>query len=686
MPASADFFVATNGNDAWSGTIPEPAGEGNDGPFRTLERARDEIRNRRDAGFYRDRPVRVVVRGGTYALSRSFALEAWDSGSENNPVTYQACPGETVRLMGGQLVPPDAFRPVTDTNVLGRLDPSAQTHVRAADLRGLGITDLGRLPPKFEGAPAVPELFFNDQRLMLARWPNEGWAHIAAIVETGSDYQGTNVGVFEYSGDRPARWKAETGVWLHGYWAFDWNDEVLQVRAIDPATRRITLAAHAVYSVKQGNPAPRRFYAFNLLEELDRPGEYFIDRNAGLLYLWPPSDPAQARIALSTLHAPVVSITGATGLVWRGFIIEASLGSGFEVHGGCGVRLQACEVRNTREFEIRIEGGVGHRVEACDLHDTGTGGILLSGGDRRTLTPAGHEAVNNHIWNFAVHKRTYSNALQLQGVGQRASHNLIHDAPHQAVSLEGNDHLFEYNLVRNVCLASDDCGALYKGRNPSCRGNMIRFNIWRDIGSPLGHGQAAIYFDDGDGGDTVFGNLFIRCGHPGLGSFGAVFSHGGHDNLADNNVFVDCGRALGSAPWPDDRWQKALRENRGEGWNWPDKLLREVDITKPPYTERYPELAGFLDPASDRPRVNRARRNMFVRCAEASGGNWQLLPGDNWAADQDPGFVNPGQEDYRLRSDSAVWARLPGFEPIPIETIGLVTNALRPRLPESGRP
>ena len=97
---------------------------------------------------------------------------------------------------------------------------------------------------------------------------------------------------------------------------------------------------------------------------------------------------------------------------------------------------------------------------------------------------------------------TSAYGLSFAGVGNRAAHNLIHDAPHQAVFVGGNDHVFEFNEVHRVCTETDDCGALYKGRNPSWRGNQIRFNYWHDIGSPMGHGNAAVYFDD-DGGDTV---------------------------------------------------------------------------------------------------------------------------------------------------------------------------------------
>ena len=374
----------------------------------------------------------------------------------------------------------------------------------------------------------------------------------------------------------------------------------------------------------QGNPSPRRYRALNVLEELDQPGEFVIDRGAGRLYLWPPADLKGAQITLATLDAPVVALEDASHITLRGFVVESGLDNGIEVRNGTECEIVACEVRNLRRLGIRVTGGTRHRVVSCDIHHTGQGGLVLGGGDRKTLTPAGHEAVDNHLWRFSEHQLTSAYGLSFEGVGNRAAHNLIHDAPHQAVFVGGNDHVFEFNEVHHVCTETDDCGALYKGRNPSCRGNLIRFNYWHDIGSPMGHGNAAVYFDDGDGGDTVFGNVFVRCGEPGRGSFGTVFSHGGHDNRAENNIFVDCKRALGSAPWDDARWRDALKG--GQDCFFVEKLLHEVDITKPPYTTRYPELVGYLDPPAGVPRVNHARLNLLVRCGQVSGGNWRLEP------------------------------------------------------------
>jgi len=687
-PPSADFYVSIDGNDAWSGKLPAPTPEATDGPFRTLERARDAARRLKPVVGGPVKSVTVAIRGGVYTFDRTFTLDERDSGTAMAPVSYQAFKGEKVILAGGPSVPPEAFTPVTETKVLERLDPAARTQVLQADLRALGITNLGDFPVKYQGAPAVPELFFNGRRMTLARWPNQAWTTIDKIIDPGAcpriGETGTNGGVFEYSGDRPSRWNTEAGVWLHGYWCYDWYAEVIRVKAIDSEKRQIELAVPSVYSVKQGNPSPRRYYALNLLEELDRPGEYFIDRGAGLLYFWPPASMENARVVLSTLKAPVVAVKDATDMIFRGFVVEASLANGIEVSGGSSVRIQACEVRNTREIGITVSGGTGHKVEACDIHDTGTGGMVLSGGDRRNLTPAGHEAINNHIWRFSRLKLTSSYALRLEGVGNRGAHNLIHDAPHQAIGIGGNDHLFEYNEVHHVCMATDDCGAYYKGRNPSCRGNIVRYNFWHDIGSPMGHGNAAIYFDDGDGGDTVFGNVFFRCGEPGKGSFGTVFSHGGHDNLAENNIFIECKRALGSAPWNDARWKRAI--DGGEDCFWQDKLLKDVDITKPPYTTQYPALVGYMDPKPGQVRVNKAVRNVFVDCGEVSSGNWQVPPQENWITDRDPGFVNAAQDDFRLKGDSEVFSKLPGFQPIPFEKIGLIQGALRPTASGAARP
>jgi hypothetical protein len=167
----------------------------------------------------------------------------------------------------------------------------------------------------------------------------------------------------------------------------------------------------------------------------------------------------------------------------------------------------------------------------------------------------------------------------------------------------------------------------------------------------------------------VTGNIFVNCGDPGKGPFGVIFCHGGYDARAENNIFIDCKRALGSGPWGEATWKEAL--NNGGGLGFRDKLLRDVDVTKPPYSTRYPELSGFLELPPNAPRKNHARLNVFVRCGDQANGNWQLDSSTNWSTSADPGFVNAAKGDYRLRSDSVIYKHLQGFKPVYFEQMGL---------------
>lgn len=657
-----EIYVSLKGDDENSGIKAFP--------LKTLEAARDLARK-----IEGDHKIIVWVKEGTYILKDTFKLSSLDSRDNNVTMEYRAWPGEKVVLSGGTSISSDVFEKVKTPEVLSRIAAVARDHVIQVDLHALSIMDLGMYPKKYVGVPVVPELFFNDQRMTVARWPNEGWSTVNKIMASGSHPRsgdkGLDGGIIKYSGERPARWDIDTGVWLHGFWAYDWYSEVIRIDNIDLNKSSITLASPAQYSVMNGNPSPRRFYALNLIEELDSPGEYFIDNTSGSLYFWPPDRLHGSNIVLSTLKGPVISIKDTSNIIFRGFVIEASLGNGIEITGGNNIYLQACDVRNIRQFGIKVTGGLAHRVEACDIHDTGMGGLVLSGGDRKKLTPSKHKAINNHIWNYSRLRHTDSYAIALKGVGNYVAHNLFHDAPHQAIVVEGNDNIFEYNIVHHVCMECDDCGAYYKGRDPSSRGNIIRYNFWHSIGSKMGHGTSAIYLDDGDGGDSIFGNIFYRSGDPGIGSFGSIFSHGGHDIIANNNIFIESGRALGSSPWSDKTWHEQVH---GRLHN---KLYKDVDVTRPPYSSRYPELLRSLAPMDKQKRINRAAQNLFVNCDNISNGNWQALSSDNWTTDDDP-FVHISEDVLRLQPDSKIFSRLAGFKPIPFIDMGLVENDLRP--------
>jgi hypothetical protein len=670
LPVGAfEIHVARDGKDSNRGT--------RRAPFASLERAREEVRSLRTntapAGS-----VTVWVHRGEYSLERTFELGEPDSGKPDRPVIYRAVRGEEVRLVGGVSLPVKLFRPVEQSDVIQRIDPEARSHVLVLSLKSVGITNYGVFPDQFSGAALVPELFFNDQRMTLARWPDEGWAEFSKVIESGPapwrNHASDKPGAFVYDGERPVRWLGAPAVWLQGYWCFDWSSETIRVQTIDTNPHAITLAKQHHYGLGSGNRGPRRYFALNLLEELDAPGEYFIDRGSGELFFWPPGPMERAHVVLSTLTSPVIAARDVSHVTFQGFTIECCAGTGLEMKGGDHNSILGCQIRNTGMDGIVVEDGSHHRIEACDIFDTGTAGLKISGGDRRTLTPSGHEAVNNHIYNVSRRQRTHAYHVHLGGVGVRLAYNLLHDGPHQAIGLAGNDHRIEFNEIHHTGMETDDCGAFYMGRDPSERGSVLRYNFWHHIGSTRSHGSCAVYFDDGAGGQTVLGNVFYRAAG---GSFGAVFSHGGHDNTVRNCIFVECSLALGSVPWNDKGWNEWLT-----GSLWQQRLLKDVDITRAPFLDHYPELNSFM--TEGRPRRNHATANLVVNCPKVQTGTWDVT--NTFATEDNPGFVDAARLNFRLKKGSVAFEKIPGFEPIPFDRIGLQIDPLRRRLPEEGLP
>ncbi len=677
------LYVSPRGNDSWSGTRRTPSAGRSDGPFASLARARDAIRALKASAGLPSGGVTVVVAGGEYQLRETLAFGAGDSGSAAAPVVYRAAEGASVRISGGVRI--GAWRLVDEPAAVARLHPDARGHVLCADLAGQGIADLGVMGSARSWASSDPglELFFRDQPMTLARYPNEGFLHIAELsVDDGHHIRGTHgshVGRFRIAGerDRLRRWAGEPGAMLHGYWFWDWADQRLAVAAIHPETGEITLDAGHPHGY--GYRAGQWFYAFNLLCELDQPGEWYLDREAGLLYFWPPvpigassdnpGEPGANDVVVSVVRDPI-RLDQVSHVTLQGFAIEAARGTAIRVTGGEAVRVAGCTLRNLGADAVRIEGGMGHVVCDCDISQTGDGGILLNGGDRRTLAPGRHAAVNNHIHHIARWNPLYKVGIQLSGCGNRAAHNRLHDLPHVAIGFTGNDQVVEYNEIYQVVTRANDAGAIYTtGAHPedwTMRGHRIRANYLHHISGFRGEGCSGIYLDDMFSGTEISANILYRV------SLGFLLG-GGRDIISVNNVFVDCPRAISL-------------DARAVGWAAPYvpelvALLDSMPYRDEPWATRYPELAGILNDEPALPKGNVIARNIF------RGGSGNTIeaaarPGVRLAdnlQDEDPRFVDEARLDFRLSPESPAWNL--GFEAIPLGEIGLHTSALRPSLP-----
>ena len=674
----AHLYVSSSGNDHADGNTPAHA-------FATLIRARDEIRRLKTSGPLPRGGVAVEIAGGTYSLTESFALTEADSGTAEAPVLYRALKNQKVQLLGGRILPLSAFKPVTDAAMLARLDPAARDHVVAASIAELGLTHAGPFPPCFSDSGGIFELFWDGRRLPLSRWPNEGWTTMKRVVVNGDK---ATPGVFEYRDDRPSRWLKNPNIWLKGQWRIGWEDPAMRVAKIDPAAGTIAFATGLPSGIgnkytrdKKTGVGPGNgkepWCVLNLPEEIDIPGEWAIDFASRTLFFWPPS--AKGDLMVSQLDQPMISATGTAHVRLVGLTLEASLGDGIVLQNTDSVLVAGCTIRNLSKNAVILDGRRSG-VQSCDLSLLGEGGVMVSGGDKKSLTPSENFVLNNHIHHYGVLKAMYSAAVNTgfgginaigkrDAVGIRVAHNLIHDAPRDAVLVSGQDNVFEFNEIYNCGFASADVGAFYSWLDWTIRAT-IRYNYVHDT-------VGGVNPDDGAAGMTVFGNVFV-------GPRTGVWIASGPDQSVENNIFVkDEGPVFGV----DDRGN-----SRGYATN--PKLIKGVEAiepTKTPWAKRFPEMVTLLADHPELPLRTRFVRNLVVipkgepfvlKMSKVNQANPKLFfQADNYVTADDPGFVNAAKGNYALRLNSSVFQKIPGFKPIPFDQIGLQIDAYRRFLP-----
>lgn len=651
---SAELYIAPDGSDHNPGTI--------EAPFASLEKARDTVREWKKNEATPSAHT-IYLRDGKYFLNQSFHLTEADAGTPDAPITYQAYPGEAPRLIGGRAIDPAWFQPVPpEAEAWSRLDPVARGEVHFVYLPKYGITEYGKLRVRGFAKPHEPshmELICNDQVMQLARWPNSGFVR-TATAESDS--------TFVYQGDRPSRWLHASDPWTFGYFHHGWADEYRAIQTIDPKKKTITLDGDSVYGIKND----KGWYALNLLEELDAPGEYYIDRETGTLYFWPACDLLQAELFVSTLGEqgePLILAENTANLTFQDLHLEAGRADGIVIKGGDSIQVQGGTIRNMGSCGVVFEG-IACGIRQTEITGVGAGGVVLTGGDRHELLPANNFTEHCTIHNFSRWSRTYNPAIQINGVGNRAAHNRIYNGPHSGILFGGNNHVMEFNDISRCCQETDDAGSLYGGRDWGARGNQIRYNFFHDIASSLvgSLGVHAVYLDDCISGISVYGNIFYNI------SGRAVMCGGGRDNLIENNVIVQCG----AAHFTDRRGKAWVVDTPGDSWDLLGKIKR-YNYDQPPWSIEYPELATILDNGYEQAkepegcviRTNIGFQNkkwLEKNCLGACDG-FSFYTITNNIEEEDPRFVDPENGNFRLRDDSPAY-RLKGFQPIPFEFIG----------------
>ncbi len=714
--AETTFYVATNGNNGWSGKLAAPNAEGTDGPFATLEKARDAARVVIAEGL--DKPLTVMVRGGKYYLPDTFLLEKEDSGTRDHPVTYQAYPGEKPILSGGRKI--TGWKPY-------------KGKILQADV-----------PAAKGGKWRFRQLFLDGKRQIRARTPNfdpenplyGGWAIAQKLGEGRSD-------AFEYEPDviKP-RWSKPTEAEVFLVHTMGLTD-IVPIKSVDAESRVITLKHRVVdhsampyafyrgphMSISEGY----HFYVTNVLEELDQPGEWSLDSEEGVVYFWPPSGSVEGSEVVGPVLQTLIDISGGSHITISGFTFTETT-TGINMHRGGQEGYGAMLPTQGRSYigdAVHLQGAEYCRIENNHFYGVGGNGVYAEGYNLRNVIrhneineaggigvcligsyysnpakprryPLYNEVVDNYIHDSGVFDKYVAGVFLGLSESNIIGHNRIENMPHHAINL-GNSgfgrNIVEYNEIRNVGRESCDKGAINMWmedpyglveRQAERSGHVIRYNLIADFESQrLEQGTLkpcnpafGIYLDNYTSNSFVYGNIVVRSGSVG------IYLQGGKNNIVENNIVVDSLCATHMGGWWQPQMEGFMTGNhftRNIFYNTDDspKLIhRHIGFTTEPLSDAIGVSdynvffsaggAGFAiressSPLSDMEESKRTYP-LWPKYEEIPLEEWRRMGFDTHSVVADPLFVDPTTDDFRLKPDSP--ALKLGFQPIDQSKIG----------------
>jgi hypothetical protein len=666
------LHVATNGNDQWSGRLATPNANRTDGPLASVTGARDAVRRARAAAGAKPGAVTVRVHGGTYRLETPLMLEPQDSGTAEASVLIEAEPGERPVLSGGRVIAAFQQR--------GHLWEAVVPEVKA-------------------GRWYFRQLFVNGQRRQRARSPNAGYHRIAALLPGPPIPNAYPVArekfVFAPGDLKPwARLGDVNLVLMHS-----WETSIHPLKSVDTASNIVEFVAPMKewWSIGYWEKA-QRYYVENALELLDAPGEWYLNRDTGVLSYWPmpgerlgetelvaPALTELVRLAGNADEGRFVEHVTVRGLVFHhaDWVLDpkgnSSTQAAVEVPAavmGDGARhcaIEGSEVAHVGTYGVWLRRGCQDcRLKRNRLLDLGAGGIRVGEASaartdvaesRRNIVDNNHLFSGGHVYPAGV------GIWVAQSSSNRISHNDIHDLLYSGLSIGWNwddatnrthHNVIEWNHVHDLVHGVlSDAGLIYcLGVSP---GSVIRNNVFHDIwpySTPsFGWG---IYLDATCGNYLVESNLVFNTLSGGL-----MFNNGGHEHVIQNNVFA---LSANHALWPySEKRPSAFRRNivyltQGELFiPYGERSLNECLAAR----ESLGEWDDNLYWHTGGPESLRFYRRSFTE--------WQALGLDRHSRIADPQFVDAAAHDFRLTSGSPALEL--GFQPLDFMKVGLYGDA-----------
>lgn len=559
------LYVATNGNNGWSGTALSPSPQGIDGPLATLTGARDRIRQMKEAGWTGS--VTVFVRNGTYYESETLVLEPQDSGTAEAPVVYKAYPGESPIISGGRKLASPTLNPDGSYSV--------------------SIPEAAGWQWRFR------QLFIDGRRYTLARSPNTGYFYVQGIPPApASPYYDEPYWFchnFIFNPGDLQNWSTlgSNDVSIRAY--ASWDECTVWLSSADETNHTAFTESHVLAGLDPADQVDntKRYIIENAPGSLDAPGEWQLDRQSGVLTVIPfNSENLSVKSWVAPLTIEAIKVAGdpdtnsfvenirfedltfshyaepvlTSGLKggWKyGQAASGLLLSAVNVTGGRNLEFLRCEISHIGTHAVQFgRGCVSNRIEQCHIYDMGGGGIYVGervqsadGYSPGTYGQTGYNIVyNNYIHDGGVLHLGAVGVLIGQSSDNRVAHNEISFFNWSGMQIGWTwdasptwtyNNIIECNSVHDVGrnVLSDLAGIYTVGENLNTvvRSNVIcRVFTWQES---QGKG---IYPDQATSGVTFSYNLVYDAGSY---AFGVNFCR---SIDVVNNVFA---MSYGKAPF-----------------------------------------------------------------------------------------------------------------------------------------
>ncbi len=525
----ADIYVAVDGNDSNPGTI--------DKPVATFARAKEMVRELKKTATSE---IVVAFKAGNYGSLENLTFSAEDSGSESVPIRYCAYGDGEVLFQNGYKIAEDSFKPIEDG------DKYLFKEKFYDDIYKVSLADY------ITKASDVTTLFSGSGICYESRYPNKdgttdvSFSNMTTTVDKYCSIQLQAVLPKVVEGFRTTE-----GMRVTGFLRVGWLVETFDVKSYDPETKVLTFNTYEGFVPASGYPIGESAGGFdfmfegrttdtvffsNLSDQLDYEGEYWIDPDTLMLYVYKP----EGEYTVAT-GGQFMGISNTDYVSFVGLSFDASKGSPAFMMSHCdNFTFDSCTFSNMSDKIIHASRCLNFTMKNSELYNFGATGLYIDPQGKhlsnysdayQSMKSCGLVIENNYFHDFGF-VNMWSDAVNIYcASGARIAYNYFKNGAHAAVEYNSANYtVVEYNIFDNMMMTTADYGAVYTNWGFEDRSNVVRYNMFKNIRNA--GAQYSIYLDGDSNNTEIYGNLFYDAGTCG------VTINGGRDHLIHDNVYI----------------------------------------------------------------------------------------------------------------------------------------------------